>query len=105
MMNDPQQHSSRGEPPLRSGILQSKLVVLATLFVAAGLFGIPLLWINKRFSTAERIFWSVVVTLYTLAMLAVLSLRAVADVEFAASGVKFFTSKNYKATRFVAGDF
>ncbi len=49
--------------------LQSKTVVFATLFLVTGFLGIPLLWINQSFSNTERIVWSVVVTIYTVALL------------------------------------
>jgi len=40
-------------------------MVLAILFGVTGALGIPLLWMNKRFSTLERVFWSIVLTIYT----------------------------------------
>ncbi|MCG8648839.1 MAG: hypothetical protein MI861_03350 [Pirellulales bacterium] len=54
-------------------LLQSKLAVLAILFLVTAVLGIPLLWINRRFSNTERIFWSIVVTLYTLALFAIVA--------------------------------
>lgn len=56
--------SSTGE-----SMLQSKWMVLAILFVATGALGIPLLWANKRFSTAERWFWALLMTAYSLSLL------------------------------------
>jgi hypothetical protein len=49
--------------------LQSRLAVLFIIFVAAGAFGIPLLWVNKRFSQGERVFWSIVAVLYSIGVL------------------------------------
>lgn len=46
-------------------LIQSKWAVLVVLFCVTGILGIPLLWINKKFSTVERVVWSVVVTIYT----------------------------------------
>ncbi|GAA5505303.1 hypothetical protein [Novipirellula caenicola] len=46
-------------------MIQSRGAVLAILFLVMGALGIPLLWMNKAFSNAERWFWAVVVTLYT----------------------------------------
>ncbi len=34
--------------------------------IVRGLAGSPLLWMNKKFSDRERIFWAIVVTLYTI---------------------------------------
>ncbi len=50
--------------------LQSRTTVLLMLFVATGVVGIPLLWVNKKFTNAERIFWSVTVLIYSAAVLA-----------------------------------
>ncbi|QDV61263.1 hypothetical protein [Crateriforma conspicua] len=58
-------HPEDGPSPSGQGVTQSKAAVLAVLFLVAGVFGVPLLWINKRFNTAERILWTVVVTIYT----------------------------------------
>ena len=52
-------------------LIQSKLAVLACLFLVTGFLGLPLLWMNRRFSTAERLFWSIVVTIYTLVLIAI----------------------------------
>ncbi len=49
----------------------SRWMVLAILFGVTGALGIPLLWVSKRFSLVERIFWSIVVTIYTLALVGV----------------------------------
>ncbi|MGI9467653.1 MAG: hypothetical protein ACR2OA_11070 [Rubripirellula sp.] len=50
-------------------LIQSKLAVLACLFLVTGFLGLPLLWMNRRFSTAERFLWAIVVTIYTLALI------------------------------------
>ena len=46
-------------------MIQSRGAVLAVLFLVMGALGIPLLWMNKAFSNAERWFWAVVVSIYT----------------------------------------
>lgn len=51
-------------------MLQSKLAVLAVLFCVTGFLGLPLLWVNKRFSNVERIFWTAIVSIYTCTLLA-----------------------------------
>ena len=50
-------------------LIQSKLAVLACLFLVTGFLGLPLLWMNRGFSTAERLLWAIVVTIYTLALI------------------------------------
>ena len=52
------------------GMLQSKLAVLTVLFCVTGFLGLPLLWVNKRFSNLERVFWTVIVSVYTCTLLA-----------------------------------
>lgn len=52
-------------------VAESKGMVLVILFGVTGALGIPLLWINKKFSLAERIFWSLVVIIYTTALVGV----------------------------------
>lgn len=54
---------------LESKLLQSRIAVIATLFLVTGFLGIPLLWMNKRFSHSERIAWSILVTVYTLILI------------------------------------
>ena len=52
-------------------VAESKGMVLVVLFGVTGALGIPLLWVNKKFSLAERIFWSLVVIIYTTALVGV----------------------------------
>jgi len=54
-----------------SSLTQSRTMVLAILFGVTGALGIPLLWMNTPFSTAERIFWSIAVTIYTAALVGI----------------------------------
>lgn len=65
---------SVGHAPQRYGgaesLIQSKLAVLACLFLVTGFLGLPLLWMNRRFSTTERLLWAIVVIIYTLALIA-----------------------------------
>ena len=49
-------------------VLQSRTAVLAILFFVTGALGIPLLWMNPKFSRIERIVWSIVVSLYTIVL-------------------------------------
>ena len=50
-------------------LIQNRTAVLAVLFLVTGALGIPLLWISKRFSTTERILWSLTVLLYTIVLI------------------------------------
>ena len=50
-------------------LFESKWMVLGILFCVTGFLGIPLLWRNPKFSHVERIVWSVIVSLYTLALI------------------------------------
>ena len=52
-------------------LVQSRAAVLAILFLVTGALGIPLLWMNQSFSTIERIFWAIVVTIYTIGLIVV----------------------------------
>ena len=53
----------------RKDLLQNRGAVLALLFLVTGALGIPLLWINRKFSPIERIFWTIVVTCYTFMLI------------------------------------
>ena len=63
---------ANGTSPLGE-LLQNRLAVLALLFLVTGCLGIPLLWVNKRFTTGQRVLWSIVVTLYTVALVAIVA--------------------------------
>ncbi len=54
-----------------SAFVQSRGAVFATLFLVTGVLGIPLLWMNQKFSNTERIVWSVIVTVYTAILIAI----------------------------------
>jgi hypothetical protein len=50
-------------------LVQNKLAVLAVLFGVTGFLGLPLLWMNTRFSTFERWLWAVLNVVYTTALI------------------------------------
>lgn len=52
-------------------LIKSRRFILLILFLVTGALGLPLLWISSRFSTTEKVFWSTINILYTLAMIAV----------------------------------
>ncbi|MGB7344682.1 MAG: hypothetical protein WBD20_10735 [Pirellulaceae bacterium] len=55
----------------KSSRLQSRFAVLSILFLITGAIGIPLLWVSPQFSRGEQVFWTIVVSLYTLSLLAI----------------------------------
>lgn len=58
------------QPSSGKKFLDNKWAVLAVLFSVTGFLGLPLLWTNKDFSNFERIFWAIVVTIYTVLLIA-----------------------------------
>lgn len=64
--------SSNDEPLGRIG--RSKLAILATVFVAAGVLGVPLILYSPVFSKIEKAFWSTVAVLYSASLFYVLFL-------------------------------
>lgn len=52
-------------------VVNSRWTVLILLFGVLGVLGVPLLWVSRGFSRKEKIFWSIAVTIYTLALIAI----------------------------------
>lgn len=52
-----------------NSISQSKWATLMVLFVVTAVLGIPMLWRNERFNMVERLFWSLLVIVYTIAII------------------------------------
>lgn len=53
-------------PPSKlARLLDSKLAMLAMLFLATAALGLPFLWRSRRFSRQEKVVWSIVVSIYT----------------------------------------
>jgi hypothetical protein len=50
-------------------LADSRWIVLGTLFLVTGVFGLPMLWISRGFSRAGKVVLSIVVTLYTVLLL------------------------------------
>ena len=58
-------------PPAKSdGVLHSRPLILGVLFGVTGVLGLPLLWYSPVFTRGEKVYWSVINTLYTLGLLA-----------------------------------
>ncbi len=53
-----------------SFILENRLAMFGMLFGVTGFLGIPFLWMSHRFSRREKMVWSVIVTIYTLLLIA-----------------------------------
>jgi nitrate reductase gamma subunit len=52
-------------------LLDSRGLMLCMLFGVTAALGLPLLWKSRQFSHREKVIWSVVVTLYTVILLAI----------------------------------
>ncbi|MDZ4849809.1 MAG: hypothetical protein SGI77_10970 [Pirellulaceae bacterium] len=52
-------------------IARSPALVLGILFLVTGSLGLPLLWYSPAFSKSSKCFWSIVVTIYTLLLIAI----------------------------------
>lgn len=62
------------KPAGRSPLLDrqtSRVLVFVTLFGVTGFLGLPLLWFSRSFSRREKIIWSLINILYTLALIAI----------------------------------
>lgn len=51
---------------------RSKLAILTTVFLVAGVLGVPLILYSPVFSTFEKIFWSVAAAIYSATLLYIL---------------------------------
>lgn len=51
-------------------ILSSRRTIFIILFGMTGVLGLPLLWLSHAFSAWEKVLWSALNTLYTLALIA-----------------------------------
>ncbi len=65
--------SGAATPPAAGGslmeqALQNRWAVLGTLFFVTGALGLPLLWVSPAFSRLHKLFWSMLVLLYTGAL-------------------------------------
>lgn len=60
--------SSPVQPAWRNAV-DNPWMVLALLFLVMAIFGLPILWMSRAFSTPMKVLLSVIVTLYTVALL------------------------------------
>jgi hypothetical protein len=52
-------------------LTKSPWLVLGILFFVTGALGLPLLWSSPSFSTNSKWFWSIVVSVYTVLLIAI----------------------------------
>ena len=58
-------------PTVRKQLLENRTTIFALLFGVTGFLGLPVLWLSPVFSRTEKWVWSVIVTIYTFALIAV----------------------------------
>ena len=63
--------SDQHQSTMFADMIQSKVAVLSTLCLMTGALGLPLLWMNRQFTDRERLFWAVVVTIYTTILIGI----------------------------------
>lgn len=69
-----QQKPTPQKPAGRSPLLDrqtTRVLVFVTLFGVTGFLGLPLLWFSGSFSRREKMIWSLVNIVYTLALIAI----------------------------------
>ncbi len=57
-----------------NGILANRWAILSLLFFVTAALGLPLLWISPAFTRSEKWLWSVVITVYTIILIAITAL-------------------------------
>jgi len=73
-------HSSRPDGPVngqsatpphpdKHPLLHSRGLILGLLFGVLAVLGLPLLWYSSAFTRSEKMFWSLMVSIYTLVLL------------------------------------
>lgn len=58
------------QPSFVEQVVHTKFGVLLACFGVLAILGLPLIWVSRAFTRKEKFFWSIVVTLYTLALCA-----------------------------------
>lgn len=66
----PEARSSRADDPQWRKYVDSPGLVLLSCFFVFAVFGIPLIFMCRKFSPVTKVFWSAVVILYTLFLFA-----------------------------------
>ena len=71
LIDNPWVHGNSADEPLGK-IGRSKLAILTTVFLVAGVLGVPLILYSPVFSKLEKIFWSVAAAIYSVVLLYIL---------------------------------
>lgn len=50
-------------------LLSNRKTIFLLLFGVTGFLGLPLLWMSPAFTTGEKVLWTIVNTLYTVALI------------------------------------
>jgi len=64
--SDATDDTNRGKSEKRRRLIDNPWAILAFMFGAAMVTGLPFLWISRGFSTLGKVVWTVLVTLYTV---------------------------------------
>lgn len=59
-----------GDAPARRDLLDNPWFIIGLLFLATGALGLPLLWRSRGFSSVSKVVIGVVVTIYTILLIA-----------------------------------
>lgn len=59
---------SRGESQWEQ-LLSNRKTIFILLFGVTGFLGLPVLWMSHAFTTGEKVIWTIVNTIYTLALI------------------------------------
>ena len=70
--NSDRQGNDRSPPSqYGGGLLENRRAILVLLWAVTGCLGLPLLWISPKFTATEKFVYSVLVTIYTLILIAI----------------------------------
>lgn len=50
-------------------LLSNRKTIFLLLFGVTGFLGLPILWMSHAFTTGEKVLWTIVNTIYTLALI------------------------------------
>ena len=56
---------------LQSSLLSNRRAILVLLWGVTGFLGLPLLWLSSKFTSAEKLLYSVLVTIYSLFLIGI----------------------------------
>ncbi|MBL8869283.1 MAG: hypothetical protein JNK90_05785 [Planctomycetaceae bacterium] len=56
---------------LQNSLLSNRRAILVLLWGVTGFLGLPLLWLSSKFTSAEKLLYSVLVTIYSLFLIGI----------------------------------